>query len=44
MTHGQIPAERIIVEAVRAARPDVRNIALDLGTIIRWTDRKPVVA
>jgi hypothetical protein len=39
MTHGQIPAERIIVEAVRAARPDVRNIALDLGTI-RWTDPK----
>jgi hypothetical protein len=39
MTAGRIPAERIIVEAVRAARPDVRNVAMDLGTV-RWTDPK----
>jgi hypothetical protein len=39
MTRGRIAAERIIVEAVRAARPDVRNVAVDLGTI-RWTDPK----
>jgi hypothetical protein len=34
-----IAAERIIAEAVRAARPDVRNVVVDLGTI-RWTDPK----
>jgi hypothetical protein len=39
MTAGPIPAERIIAEAIRAARPDVRNVAMDLGTI-RWTDPK----
>jgi hypothetical protein len=36
---GRIDGERVIVEAVRAARPDVRNVAVDLGTI-RWTDPK----
>ena len=39
MTAGGIPAEHVIAEAVRVARPDVRNIAMDLGTI-RWTDPK----
>jgi hypothetical protein len=39
MTVGRIPAERILVEAVRAARPEARNVAVDLGTI-RWTDPK----
>jgi hypothetical protein len=39
VTHGRIGGERIIVEAVRAAWPDVRNVAVDLGTI-RWTDPK----
>jgi hypothetical protein len=39
MTRGRIAGERIVVEAIRAARPDVRNIAVDLGTI-RWTDPK----
>ena len=34
---GRIDGERIIVEAIRAARPDVRNVAVDLATI-RWTD------
>jgi hypothetical protein len=38
-TVGRIDGERIIAEAVRAARPDVRNVAVDLGTI-RWTDPK----
>jgi hypothetical protein len=38
-TAGRINGERVIVEAVRAARPDVRNVAVDLGTI-RWTDPK----
>jgi hypothetical protein len=36
---GRIDGERVIAEAVRAARPDVRNVAVDLGTI-RWTDPK----
>jgi len=39
VTAGRIDGERIIAAAVRAARPDVRNIAVDLGTI-RWTDPK----
>ena len=39
MTRGRIDAERVSAEAVRAARPDVRNVAVDLGTI-RWTDPK----
>jgi hypothetical protein len=39
VTAGGIDGERIIAAAVRAARPDVRNIAVDLGTI-RWTDPK----
>ena len=39
MTVGRIPGERIVVEAVRAARPEARNVAVDLGTI-RWTDPK----
>jgi hypothetical protein len=36
-TVGRIDGERMIVEAVRAARPEVRNVAMDLSTI-RWTD------
>jgi hypothetical protein len=36
---GRIDGERMIADAVRAARPDVRNVAVDLGTI-RWTDPK----
>jgi hypothetical protein len=39
MTVGGIAGERIMAEAVRAARPDARNVAVDLGTI-RWTDPK----
>jgi hypothetical protein len=38
-TVGRIDGERVIAAAVRAARPGVRNIAVDLGTI-RWTDPK----
>ena len=34
-TTGRIDGERIIVAAVRSARPEVRNVAVDLGTI-RW--------
>jgi hypothetical protein len=34
-----ITGARMIAEAVRAARPDVRNVVVDLGTI-RWTDPK----
>jgi hypothetical protein len=37
VTAGGIEGERIIAAAVHTARPDVRNIAVDLGTI-RWTD------
>jgi hypothetical protein len=36
---GRADAERVIAEAVRAARPEVRNVAVDLGSI-RWTDPK----
>lgn len=36
---GRIDGERMIANAVRAARPDVRNVAVDVGTI-RWTDPK----
>jgi hypothetical protein len=36
---GRIDGERVIAEAIRAARPDVRNVDVDLGTI-RWTDPK----
>jgi hypothetical protein len=36
---GRINGERIIEEALRAAQPDARNVAVDLGTI-RWTDPK----
>jgi hypothetical protein len=36
-TTGQVDGERIIASAIRAVRPDVRNVAVDLGTI-RWTD------
>ena len=39
VTAGRIDGERVIAAAVRVARPDVRNIAVDLGTI-RWTDPK----
>src|SRR5258708_3241340 len=38
-TVGRIDGARIIAEAVRAARPDVRNVSVDLSTI-RWTDPK----
>jgi hypothetical protein len=38
-TSGRIDGEHMITEAVRVARPDVRNVAVDLGTI-RWTDSK----
>jgi hypothetical protein len=37
---GRVSGERAIQEAIGAARPDVRNVAIDLGTI-RWTDPKP---
>jgi hypothetical protein len=37
VTAGSIGGERIIAAAIRGVRPDVRNIAVDLGTI-RWTD------
>jgi hypothetical protein len=33
--------ERVIAEAVRVARPDVRNVAVDVGSI-RWTDPKTI--
>ena len=36
---GRIVGEGAIKEAIRAARPDVRNVTVDLGTI-RWTDPK----
>jgi hypothetical protein len=36
---GRVSSERAILEAIGAARPDVRNVAIDLGTI-RWTDPK----
>jgi hypothetical protein len=36
---GRINGERATAEMIRAARPDVRNFAVDLGTI-RWTDPK----
>jgi hypothetical protein len=36
---GRTDGERVIAEAIRAARPGVRNIAIDLGSI-RWTDPK----
>jgi len=36
---GRIGGEPMIADAVRAARPDVRNVVVDLGTI-RWTDPK----
>jgi hypothetical protein len=36
---GRTGGPAVIAEAVRAARPDVRNVAVDLGTI-RWTDPK----
>jgi hypothetical protein len=34
---GRTTGERVIAEAIRAARPEVRNVAVDLGSI-RWTD------
>jgi hypothetical protein len=37
VTAGSIDGRRIVAAAIRAARPEVRNIAVDLGTI-RWTD------
>jgi hypothetical protein len=39
VTAGGIDGESLIAAAVRTARPEVRNIAVDLGTI-RWTDPK----
>jgi hypothetical protein len=36
---GRVSGERAIQEAIGAARPDIRNVAIDLGTI-RWTDPK----
>jgi hypothetical protein len=36
---GRVSGERAILEAIAAARSDVRNVAVDLGTI-RWTDPK----
>jgi len=36
---GRTDGPSVIIEAIRAARPDVRAVAVDLGTI-RWTDRK----
>jgi hypothetical protein len=36
---GRVSGERAVVEAIAAARPEVRNVAVDLGTI-RWTDPK----
>jgi hypothetical protein len=38
-TAGRMDGERVIAAAIRAARPDVRNVAVDLGSI-RWTDPK----
>ena len=38
-TVGRIDGERVIAEAIHAARPDVCNVALDIATI-RWTDPK----
>ena len=39
MTAGRMDGEDVVAEAIRAARPDVRNVAVDLGSI-RWTDPK----
>jgi hypothetical protein len=36
-TIGRIDAARVIAEAIHAARPGARNVAVDLGTI-RWTE------
>ena len=38
-TAGRMDGDRIVTEAVHAARPEVRNVAVDPGTI-RWTDPK----
>jgi hypothetical protein len=35
----RLDAAHIITKAIRSARPEVRNAAVDLGTI-RWTDPK----
>jgi hypothetical protein len=37
VTAGGIDGERIVAASIRSARPELRNIAVDLGTI-RWTD------
>jgi hypothetical protein len=37
VTAGGIDGARIIAAAIRSTRPEVRNVAVDLGTI-RWTD------
>jgi hypothetical protein len=39
VTAGRIDGEHLIAAAIRSARPEMRNIAVDLGTI-RWTDPK----
>jgi hypothetical protein len=36
---GRTTGERVIAKTVRAARPEVRNVAVYLGSI-RWTDPK----
>jgi hypothetical protein len=37
VTAGSMGGERIVAAAIRSVRPEVRNVAVDLGTI-RWTD------
>jgi hypothetical protein len=37
VTAGAIDGQRLLAAAIRGVRPDVRNVAVDLGTI-RWTD------
>ena len=39
VTAARMNGEDVVAEAIRAARPDVRNVAVDLGSI-RWTDPK----
>src|SRR5580658_10493286 len=33
VTTGRIDGKRAVADAVRAARPDVRNVAVDIGSI-----------
>jgi hypothetical protein len=39
VTAGRFYGERVIAAAIRVARPETRNIVVDLGTI-RWTNPK----